>query len=273
MTARLLQIDAFTSRLFGGNPAAVCLLETDPTDAWMQAVAAENNLAETAYVQRRADGFSLRWFTPSTEVDLCGHATLAAAHALWTEGDVPPGEPIRFSTRSGWLTATRLGGESGDTIELDFPATPVQPGPPPPELLAGLGIETAVLTGLTRFDAFLELESADAVRALEPDFRRLGRIPLRGIIVTSRSDDEAYDFISRFFGPASGIDEDPATGSAYCALGPYWRERMGKQQLVGYQASRRGGVIRCRPEGDRVFLGGQAVTYFRTQLTPDVLNS
>ena len=261
---RILQIDAFTAEPFRGNPAAVCILERERPDAWMQNVAAEMNLAETAFVRRLTDdAWSLRWFTPSVEVDLCGHATLATAHALWEESLLAKDVPALFDTRSGRLTATR----QGQWIELDFPSTPAAEAEIPADLLPALGIDDAVFVGRSRFDYFVEISAAESVRRLRPDFRRLREIQTRGVIVTSVADDPQFDFISRFFAPASGIDEDPVTGSSHCALAPYWSEKLGRNELNAYQASSRGGVLRLRLESDRVKIGGQAVTTLRGELT------
>lgn len=256
------QVDAFTDRPFGGNPAAVCWLEQDAPEGWMQAVAAEMNLSETAFVRRRNDGYDLRWFTPAVEVDLCGHATLATAHALWTAGIAESREPLRFHTRSGVLACTR----NGEFIEMDFPALPAAAASPHEGLLEALGIGAPKFVGRTRFDDLVVLDSPDEVRSLRPDFRTLAVVPTRGVIVTSRSDDPQYDFLSRFFAPAVGIDEDPVCGSAHCCLAPYWAERLGKQALLAYQASARGGILRLRPHDDRVVLGGQAVTVWQGEL-------
>lgn len=255
------QVDAFTSCPFGGNPACVCWLEAAADPQWMQHVAAEMNLAETAFVRRIEAGYELRWFTPTVEVDLCGHATLASAHALWAAGIIPSGEPIPFHTRSGVLTCTR----NGEFIELDFPATPARPIAEPPGLAAALGAKV-VETLQSKFDFLAVYDSAAIARALQPDFRELGKFPVRGVIATAISDDPQFDFIARFFGPASGIDEDPATGSAYCSLLPYWAERLNKTEMTAYQASARGGVIRLRLNGDRVILGGHAVTVWQGEL-------
>jgi len=225
----------------------------------MQSVAREMNLSETAFLLRQADGYQLRWFTPEVEMDLCGHATLASAHALWEEGHLLPGEQARFHTRSGLLTARR----KGDWIEMDFPAKPDEPAPAPDGLIEALGASPKYI-GKNEFDYIVELDSEDTVRRLKPDFTLLEKIPVRGVIVTSRAAD--YDFVSRFFAPASGIQEDPVTGSAHCCLGPFWRERLNKTEFVAYQASARGGVVRVRLEGDRVLLGGQAVTVLRGEL-------
>lgn len=255
------QVDAFTNRPFGGNPACVCWLEEVADAQWMQSVAAEMNLAETAFVRRIAGGYELRWFTPTIEVDLCGHATLASAHALWTAGIIPDGEPISFHTRSGVLTCTR----SGEFIELDFPATPARAIEGPFGLSDALGAQPGeILQSI--FDYVAVFDSAATIRQLRPDFRALGKFPVRGVIVTAVSDDPQYDFIARFFGPASGIDEDPATGSAYCSLLPYWAARLNKTEMTAYQASSRGGVLRLRLNGDRVILGGQAVTIWQGEL-------
>ena len=225
----------------------------------MQSVAREMNLSETAFLLRQGDGYQLRWFTPALEVDLCGHATLASAHALWEQGCLQPDEQARFFTRSGLLTARRI----GDWIEMDFPATPEEATPAPEGLIDALGA-SAKYVGKSIFDYIVELESEETVRGLKPDFTALEKIPVRGVIVTSRAAD--YDFVSRFFAPVSGINEDPVTGSAHCSLGPFWRSRLNKTEFVAYQASARGGVVRVRLEGDRVMLGGQAVTVLRGEL-------
>lgn len=256
------QVDAFTSRPFSGNPAAVCLLHVPSEPGWMQAVAAEMNLSETAFVRRTGDQFELRWFTPAVEVDLCGHATLAAAHVLWEEQVAAPDERIEFTTRSGLLTAAQNNGR----IELDFPSTPPVECHPTSGLLESLGVQ-ANYVGKTRFDYLVALDDESYLRELRPDFRRLSEVAARGIIVTSRSGDPRFHFVSRFFAPASGIDEDPVTGSAHCALAPFWQARLGISALTGYQASSRGGTVRVRNLDDRVLLGGEAVTVWRGQLT------
>lgn len=269
----LLQIDAFADRPFAGNSAAVCLLEQAAPESWMQAFAGEMNLAETAYVRPippddRGERFELRWFTPEVEVPLCGHATLAAAHALCSEGRATLDETIRFVTKSGELTAS----QNGDLIELDFPATPAAPCDADSALLAALGIERALFVGRTSVeDTLLVLESAEQVRNLRPDFRRLATLSGRGVMATAPSDEATYDFVSRFFAPGVGIDEDPVTGSAHCCLGPYWAERLDRRELIGRQASRRGGTVRVRLAGDRVRLGGKAITIFRGSLSADAL--
>ncbi len=224
----------------------------------MQRVGAEMNLSETAFLQRRDDGWSLRWFTPAMEVDLCGHATLASAHALWEEQQIAE---ARFHTRSGLLTASR----NGEWIELDFPATPETKAVAPPGLLEALGANP-LHVGKNKFDYIVEVASEEEVRSLEPDCARLRQIPVRGIIVTSRSATKDYDFVSRFFAPGAGVDEDPVTGSAHCCLVPFWSARLGKTELTAYQASSRGGVLRLRLNGDRVRIAGRAVTIFRADL-------
>lgn len=255
------QVDAFTDRPFGGNPAAVCWLDDDDPEAWMQAVAAEMNLSETAFVRRQEDGYSLRWFTPQVEVPLCGHATLASAHAIWEAGLHAEVEPIRFHTRSGLLTCQRRNG----LIEMDFPTIPVQEVEPPTDLLAAMGV-SARYVGKPQLDHLVVVEDAGVLRAMSPDFRKLKSFPTRGVIVTARSDDSRYDFLSRFFAPAVGIDEDPVTGSAHCCLAPYWGKQLGQTAMTGFQASARGGVVRVEVHGDRVFLGGQAVTVWQGEL-------
>jgi PhzF family phenazine biosynthesis protein len=259
---RFTQVDAFTDRAFAGNPAAVCVLSSPADPTWMQQVAREMNLAETAFLVPRSDGsYDLRWFTPAIEVDLCGHATLASAHVLWEEKHLSSNDTARFHTRSGLLTATRHNG----LIWLDFPATPCEPAAPPPELEEGLGVPIRSL-GRTRFDYLAELDSAATVRGVAPDLNALQRLPVRGVIVTAGSDRPEYDFVSRFFAPGAGVPEDPVTGSAHCGLAPFWGSRLGKSHLVGYQASDRGGVVAVELDGDRVRLGGQAVTVLRGEL-------
>lgn len=228
----------------------------------MQAVAREMNLSETAFLVPQDGGYRLRWFTPSVEVDLCGHATVASAHVLWEEGHLPSDAQARFYTKSGVLLADRR----GDWIELDFPATHPAAAEPPEELLAALGAK-AIFVGKSKFDYLIEVESEEQLRALAPDHSKLRKLPVRGVIVTARSATSDFDFVSRFFAPGSGIDEDPVTGSAHCALGPYWSEKLGKTEFTAYQASARGGVVRVRVNGERVLLGGQAVTVLRGELS------
>jgi PhzF family phenazine biosynthesis protein len=261
MNEPIFHVDAFTDRPFSGNPAGVCILADEREEAWMQGVAREMNLSETAFLRRTGATWSLRWFTPAVEVDLCGHATLASAHVLWRERHEEDAI-LRFRTRSGELRASGSGG----TIELDFPAEPASPRPVSPEILASLGVRAARAAGRNRFDLLVELEDEDTVRGLSPDFRGLLAADARGVIVTAPSVRPEFDFVSRFFAPAVGIDEDPVTGSAHCCLGPYWGKRLGKNTLVGYQASARGGTVHVRLAGDRVMLGGSAVTIARGEL-------
>jgi PhzF family phenazine biosynthesis protein len=261
MTVPILQVDAFTDRAFGGNPAAVCLLSQPAEVTWMQHVAGEMNLAETAFVHPRDDGFGLRWFTPTVEVDLCGHATLASAHALWEHGTLDLRAVARFHTKSGVLTAERR----GDLIELDFPATPAEPVAIPSGLADMLGAAPRYV-GRSKFDYLVELDTEDTVRSLRPDFSRLRRLDARGIIVTSRAGQSACDFVSRFFAPAAGIDEDPVTGSAHCCLAPFWSARLHKTECVAHQVSARGGVLHVRLAGGRVKIGGHAITVLRGEL-------
>lgn len=258
----IYQVDAFTSRAFSGNPAGVCLLEQPRPAEWMQSVAAEMNLSETAFLLREGEGFRLRWFTPRVEVTLCGHATLASAHILWEQGVLAEEQQAQFETLSGRLTADKR----GDWIALNFPARPVAPVEPPPGLLAGLGIERAVFVGRYREDYLLEVEDESIVRGLRPDFSGLLRVETRGVVVTARARGGEFDFVSRFFAPAVGINEDPVTGAAHCALAPYWSAKLGKARLTAYQASERGGVLRLSPEGERVVIEGQAVTVFRVEM-------
>lgn len=256
----LYHVDTFTDRPFGGNPAAVCLLEEAREAGWMQAVAAEMNLPETAFVRPLAAGYDLRWFTPATEVDLCGHATLASAHVLWETGRLGRDAEARFHTRSGLLTARPA--EAG--IEMDFPADPVTPLDEAATLSALLGA-AVVEARRGRADWLAELASEAAVRACRPDLARLRALPPRGLIVTARGGG-GYDFVSRFFAPGAGIDEDPVTGSAHCTLAGYWAERLGKTEMSAWQASARGGRLGVRLGGDRVHLAGRAVTMARGEL-------
>ena len=258
MPIPFFQVDAFTAKPFTGNPAAVCLLEKEAEADWMQAVAAEMNLSETAFVAPLANGFGLRWFTPATEVDLCGHATLASAQVLWETGRLAEDDTVNFHTRSGVLTAKR----AGDWIELDFPATPAEPPPGLSDLLGSV----PRFVGRSRFDLLLELTDAEELSELDPDFVGLSSLPVRGFIVTAKSDVPEYDFLSRFFAPATGVREDPVTGSAHCALAPYWAKKLGKPEMTAFQASKRGGVVKVKLAGERVLLRGQAVTVLRGEL-------
>jgi PhzF family phenazine biosynthesis protein len=260
-TIHIHQVDAFTGTPFSGNPAAVCFLSEAQDPSWMQQVAREMNLSETAFLVPNDDGFDLRWFTPEVEVDLCGHATLAAAHSLWETEALDTGAPARFHTLSGLLTATK----QGEWIELDFPALPDQAIAPPPGLADALGVSPTYV-GQNRLDLLVEVGSEAELRALTPNLHLLRTLSTRGIIVTSRSSAEEYDFVSRFFSPAVGIAEDPVTGSAHWCLGPAWSKRLGKQDFVALQASERSGVVRVRTNGDRVALAGQAVTVIQGTL-------
>jgi PhzF family phenazine biosynthesis protein len=255
-------VDAFTNQPFKGNPAAVCILKKPLDDRSRQDVAREMNLSETAFLEKRADGsYTLRWFTPAVEVDLCGHATLASAHILWETGELASGKRAAFHTRSGILYAE----QQAEWIEMDFPSEPEKPADAPFELIGALGVK-ALYTGRNRFDYLIELDSEDTLRSLNPDVTRLKKVDMRGVIVTSRSRSSDYDFVSRFFAPAVGVDEDPVTGSAHCCLGPYWGGKLGKTSLSAYQASSRGGVLRVGLKDDRVLIGGQAVTVLRAEL-------
>ena len=266
MSVRISQVDAFTATPFAGNPAAVCVLDAERPAAWMQQMAREMNLSETAYLHPRADGFALRWFTPTHEVDLCGHATLASAHVLWAEGHLAVDEDAVFHTKSGVLTAHR---QDDGWIAMDFPAEPFEPAEAPPDVIDALGVAPAFV-GRNRMDIGVLLDGEAAVRAVAPDMARLATVDTRGVIVTAPADgDAAYDFVSRFFGPRVGVPEDPVTGSAHSALGPFWVERLGATVLTGRQVSARGGTVRVRMEAadsSRVLLMGQAVTVLHATL-------
>jgi PhzF family phenazine biosynthesis protein len=262
--ADLFHVDAFASGPLRGNPAAVCLLGGPREAGWMQALAAEMNLSETAFVAPSGpDGIGLRWFTPKVEVDLCGHATLASAHVLWETGRLEAATPARFITRSGPLTARR---RADGWIEMDFPARDNAALEPPEGLIEALGIQPVTVRRTGERDVLVEALDAATVRAVAPDFGLLARIEARGVIVTARGDDGEHDFVSRFFAPAVGVPEDPVTGSAHCALGPYWGRRLKKDRLRAHQASERGGVVEVELRGDRVLLAGQAVTVVEGRL-------
>jgi len=261
MGTTLHVIDAFSNRPFAGNPAAVCVMAIPADETRMKLVAREMNLSETAFLHPIEGGWSLRWFTPTVEVKLCGHATLASAFVLWETGVLAPEQPARFSTLSGWLTC-RL---TGDWIEMDFPALPVVEAEPPPALLEGLGV-APVFVGNAGFKWLVEFASEADVRSVRPNFQRLAELPVQGIIVTARSDSPDFDFVSRYFAPASGVDEDPVTGSAHCALGSYWQTRLGKADFTAYQASARGGVVKVTMRGERALLRGQAVMMSKVEL-------
>jgi len=259
-TLPIYQVDSFTGEPFKGNPAGVCLLKKQMSEEWMQDVAAEMNLSETAFLLKQEDGFNLRWFTPAVEVDLCGHATLASAHILWEEGILKSQDQARFFSRSGPLYA-RL---EGSLIELDFPSDPPQAATEPEGLSAALGA-APVHVERCGIGYLAELASEKELGRLKPDLPALVEIT-GGVIVTCRSESGQYDFISRFFAPGFGIDEDPVTGAAHCTLAPYWGAKLGKQEMTGYQASARGGVVLVRLNGERVCLGGEAVTVIRGKL-------
>jgi PhzF family phenazine biosynthesis protein len=261
MGQTIFQVDAFTNKAFSGNPAGVCILPEPADERWMQNVAREMNLSETAFLVRQADGFNLRWFTPAVEVELCGHATLASAHILWEAGHLQPDEQARFFTLSGLLTAER----KGDWIEMNFPSKTEETAGAPAHLEEALGVPAKYI-GKNSFDYIVEVDSEEVVRKMKPDFGLLAKIPVRGVIVTSRASSREYDFVSRFFAPQVGIDEDPVTGSAHCCLGPFWSKRLNKNELIAYQASARGGLLHVRVSGDRVYLSGQAVTVIHGEL-------
>ncbi len=261
MSLPIYTVDAFTDRPFAGNPAAICVLDHERDPAWMQTLAAEMNLSETAYLRPQGDAWSLRWFTPKAEVALCGHATLAAAHVLWESGRLATDAPALFDTLSGRLTARRTDGDGEDAwIELDFPERRESPHAALPELFAALGVQP-VYFGKNAYDYFVEVATAKQVCELAPDFAAMAKLPVRGVIVTAAGDcGSGHDFVSRFFAPGVGVPEDPVTGSAHCCLAPYWGEKLGKGEMVGFQASPRGGTVRVRREGERVILAGRAVT-------------
>ncbi len=264
MGQRITQVDAFTSERFRGNPAAICILESEAKPEWMQNVANEMNLSETAYLVPRADGFGLRWFTPAVEVDLCGHATVAAAHVLWEEGVVSRDDACRFHTKSGLLVAHK----SSEFIEVNFPLEVVRQVERVPQAEAALGVSSVSTAHSARLSYLvLELESEAAVRSATPDFAALRKVPYEGLILTSKSDPgSSISIVSRFFAPRKGVNEDPATGSAHCILGPFWANKLGQSQFHAYQASTRGAEIRVSVKSDRVTLGGQAVTVLRGEL-------
>lgn len=262
MPQSIIVVDAFTDKPFAGNPAAVCVMDKPGEEHWMKHVAAEMNLSETAFLHPEADGWRLRWLTPTVEVDLCGHATLASAHVLWETNRLMPDQTAVFHTRSGRLTAQRY----GDAIGLDFPAKPPKECAPPDGLLPALGVE-ANYVGLNGMDYFVEVADEDVVRSVRPDFVQLAKLPVRGVIVTGRPTRTTQDdFVSRFFAPGAGVPEDPVTGSAHSALAPYWAAKLGKTELRGYQASARGGYVGVVVNVDRVQLMGKAVTVLRAEM-------
>jgi PhzF family phenazine biosynthesis protein len=256
----IYQIDAFTDRPFSGNPAAVCITPEPLDRELMQNIAAEMNVAETAFVCPAASGYSLRWFTPEVEVDLCGHATLAAAYVLWDRAYLRSGDTAVFQTKSGILKATT----NGDWISMQFPREEDEPMKKSDLLEDAIGAK-AVYTGKNRMDYIVEVESEDLLTSIEPEPTKLEKIHTRGVIVTARSASPDFDFVSRFFSPATGVPEDPVTGSAHCCLGPYWQRKLNKDEFTAYQASRRGGVVKVRMSGDHVFLSGQAIHVFTAE--------
>ncbi len=263
MGIKIYQVDAFTDLPYKGNPAAVCLLEEARDETWMQAVANENNLSETAFLMTENDGYRLRWFTPKNEVKLCGHATLASAHILYKEKLLPLNRQARFFTLSGLLTAQYC--ENTGLIELDFPATSVISCKPPSGLVEALGVKPSFV-GRSDDDYLIEVASENEVQAVSPDFGRLAQVSCRGVIVTALSSSKEYDFVSRFFAPAVGINEDPVTGSAHCRLTPYWQAKLKKNEFTAFQASKRGGFLQLVMTGDRIRIGGKAVTVLKGEL-------
>ncbi|WP_040379237.1 PhzF family phenazine biosynthesis protein [Dethiobacter alkaliphilus] len=261
MPIPIYTVDSFTEKPFSGNPAAVCRLSGPKEESWMQQVAREMNLSETAFIYPEGDGFNLRWFTPTTEVDLCGHATLAAAHILWEQNYLQQGAVAKFYTKSGLLTAEYV----KDLIVLSFPVEAPVETEVPDYIIKALDV-TPLFAGRNRLDYIIEVDSADTVRRLKPDFAQLRDMGLRGVMVTSRDRGADYDFISRYFAPGAGIEEDPVTGSAHCCLGPYWMSKLNKNRFVAYQASERGGTVLVEVLDDRVKLGGTAVTVLKGEL-------
>ena len=268
MSLKVVQVDAFTDRPFGGNPAAVCITPSPIAAEKMQAIAAEMNLSETVFLyplgSSDADGFSIRWFTPVTEVALCGHATLASAHVLWSEGYLSADTAIKFKSQSGWLGAQLKDG----WIELDFPAQPTHPTHVMPQLITSLCCQGDIRT-VTKSEVnyLVETHSEQSVREMTPNFAALQKLPVQGVIVTAAAENAPYDFVSRYFAPAAGINEDPVTGSAHTSLAPYWQEKLGKSTMIAQQVSKRGGVIKvsCTDQG-RVLISGQAVTVLKGEL-------
>ncbi|MCZ6834177.1 MAG: PhzF family phenazine biosynthesis protein [Planctomycetota bacterium] len=264
MSISITQVDSFTDTPFRGNPAGVCVLSEPRSEQWMQNIAREMNLSETAFLVRNPDDvFHLRWFTPALEVDLCGHATLASAHVLWEEGHLDSHEVAKFDTLSGRLEA-RL---DGDWISMNFPAEPPKAIDAPTALAQSIPGVTFRWVGANRLDYHVEVATEDEVRQVEPDFSSMKKLDVRGVIVTARANESSdYDFVSRYFAPLFGVDEDPVTGSAHCCLGPYWATKLNREEVVGYQASPRGGIVKVRPQGNRVQLSGQAITTMNATL-------
>lgn len=260
MSQIIYVVDAFTPKPFAGNPAGVCLLKGPADEAWMRAVAGEMNLSETAFLYPIEGGYHLRWMTPAAEVKLCGHATLATAHTLWATDVLPPEELARFKTLSGWLTCRR----DGAWIEMDFPATPVTACAVPPGLADALGVVPRCI-GTNGTDYLAEVVDEAVLRGLQPNFGVLARLTVRGLIVTCQGA-APFDFLSRFFAPAVGVNEDPVTGSAHCSLGPYWEAKLSKSEFTARQASSRGGVLKVKMRADRVLISGQAVTVSKVEM-------
>ncbi|WP_199425677.1 PhzF family phenazine biosynthesis protein [Thermaerobacillus caldiproteolyticus] len=258
---KIFLINAFTDQPFTGNPAAVCVLPGSKDAEWMQKVAKEINLPTTAFLEYTNGGFSLRWFTPTTEIPLCGHGTLASAYVLWEMGYIKAEHPVSFSTKSGILTATVKNG----WIELDFPSAPDHEITAPDKLIKALGVVPKYVEK-NQLDYIVEVESEDIEKNLTPDIGSIAQLPIRGVIVTSRSSSGKFDFISRFFSPAQGIVEDAVTGSAHCCLGPYWKRRLNKDEFIAYQASARGGMIKVKMSNNHVLLSGKAVTVLKGEL-------
>ena len=263
MKQTVIQVDAFSDRIFGGNPAAVCVLASEQSEQQMQAIAQEMNLSETAFLLKQGQDYRLRWFTPTTEVPLCGHATLASAHVLWTEGYASTGQKLRFNTKSGLLTATY----QDNWIQLDFPVNRSQDIPPITKLQDALGVRIKTFA-YNSLGYLVEIATPEQVKQLQPNFSLIKQLPVSNVIVTSKAQDNSqYDFVSRFFAPGLGIDEDPVTGAAHCCLAPYWRDRLHQDQFLAYQASARGGVLKINYDGgERVYLQGQAVTVMRGEI-------
>jgi len=255
MEIKIFTVDAFTSKPFAGNPAAVFILEHELTEQQMKNIAFEMNLSETAYVLKEGDNYNLRWFTPHSEVDLCGHATLASSHILWEKGLHNKNSTIHFQTRSGLLKANMVNGK----IELDFPIDEAHQIEVPDDLVKTLGAKPIYL-GMTKWSYLAEMDSEETVRNIKPDFDLMETLEAWGLMITARSSTMEFDFVSRFFAPRKGVKEDPVTGSAHCALGPYWMKKLNKNEFTAYQASKRGGVIGVKIEGERVKLTGEAVT-------------
>ena len=258
---KIYQVDSFTKEPFKGNPAGVCILDKPADETWMQNVALEMNLSETAFLYELENGFNLRWFTPTVEVDLCGHATLASAHILWVKGILNFEEEAKFYTKSGQLTAKK----KGDLIEMNFPSDLPVEIEVNKKITEALNIKS-VYFGKGKFDYIIEISSEDELLKINPNFSALKELTERGVIVTAKSSSPKYDFISRFFAPAAGINEDPVTGSAHCCVGPYWGNKLNKNKLIGYQASKRGGIVSVELKDDRVVLGGNAVTVLEAEL-------